>query len=233
MELIYVIEDDENIRELITAALGSYGYQVEAFEAAEPALERIVKDRPSLAIFDIMLPGMDGLEAIEEIRRTPQVSGTPIIVLTAKDKEFDKVIGLDRGADDYMTKPFSVLELAARVRSQLRRESGKDHPAQVKLEEGALELRPDTREVFLNGSLLHLTLKEYELLKFLMENRNRVVTREQILNQIWGYEYEGESRTLDMHIRSLRQKLGDNGAELIRTVRGVGYRFYGQGKEED
>ena len=233
MDKIYIIEDDENIRNLLKIALEGFGYEAQGFETAEEGLEQIAKEPPALVIFDWMLPGMDGLEAIEEIRRTPQVSGTPIIVLTAKDKEFDKVIGLDRGADDYMTKPFSVLELAARVRSQLRRESGKDHPAQVKLEEGALELRPDTREVFLNGSLLHLTLKEYELLKFLMENKNRVVTREQILNQIWGYEYEGESRTLDMHIRSLRQKLGDNGAELIRTVRGVGYRFYGQGKEED
>ncbi|MCD2492514.1 response regulator transcription factor [Lacrimispora sp. NSJ-141] len=232
MELIYVIEDDENIRELIRAALVSYGYQVEAFEAAEPALSSIVKDRPSLAIFDLMLPGMDGLEAIEEIRKDPQVGGVPIIVLTAKDKEFDKVIGLDRGADDYMTKPFSVLELAARVRSQLRRESGKGQQTAGRLEEGSLLICPDTREVFLNGEMLHLTLKEYELLKYLAENKTRVVTREQILNQIWGYEYEGESRTLDMHVRSLRQKLGEGGTEMIRTVRGVGYRFYSQEKED-
>lgn len=232
MELIYVIEDDENIRELIRAALASYGYQVEAFEAAEPALQNIVNDRPSLAIFDLMLPGMDGLEAIEEIRKNPQVCNMPIIVLTAKDKEFDKVIGLDRGADDYMTKPFSVLELAARVRSQLRRESAKEQQTSGSLKEGNLLICPETREVFINGNLIHLTLKEYELLKYLVENKTRVVTREQILNQIWGYEYEGESRTLDMHIRSLRQKLGDDGAEMIKTVRGVGYRFYSQEKED-
>ena len=232
MELIYVIEDDENIRELIRAALTSYGYQVEAFEAAEPALETIERDKPALAIFDIMLPGMDGLAAIEEIRKDPQVSSIPIIVLTAKDKEFDKVIGLDRGADDYMTKPFSVLELAARVRSQLRRESVKELRSSGNLEEGRLSICPETREVFLDGALLHLTLKEYELLKYLVENKARVVTRDQILNQIWGYEYEGESRTLDMHVRSLRQKLGGGGAEMIKTVRGVGYRFFGQEKED-
>ena len=232
MELIYVIEEDENIRELIQAALSSYGYQVTAFEAAEPALENIAKDRPALAIFDLMLPGMDGLQAIEEIRKNPQVSRIPIIVLTAKDKEFDKVIGLDRGADDYMTKPFSVLELAARVRSQLRRESAKEQQLAGSLKEGNLIICPATREVFLNGELLHLTLKEYELLKYLVENKTRVVTREQILNQLWGYEYEGESRTLDMHVRSLRQKLGESGTEMIKTVRGVGYRFYSQEKED-
>ena len=231
MELIYVIEDDENIRELIKAALESYGYQIEAFEAAEPALESIVRDQPSLAIFDIMLPGMDGLSAIEEIRKDPKIGNLPIIVLTAKDKEFDKVIGLDRGADDYMTKPFSVLELAARVRSQLRRESGREAKQPDSIKEGDLTICPETREVYLMDQLIHLTLKEYELLKYLMENKSRVVTREQILNQIWGYEYEGESRTLDMHIRSLRQKLEDGNAEMIRTVRGVGYRFCGQEKE--
>lgn len=231
MELIYVIEDDENIRELIKAALESYGYQIEAFEAAEPALESIVRDQPSLAIFDIMLPGMDGLSAIEEIRKDPKIGNLPIIVLTAKDKEFDKVIGLDRGADDYMTKPFSVLELAARVRSQLRRESGREAKQPDSMKEGDLMICPETREVYLRDQLIHLTLKEYELLKYLMENKSRVVTREQILNQIWGYEYEGESRTLDMHIRSLRQKLEDGNAEMIRTVRGVGYRFCGQEKE--
>ncbi len=231
MELIYVIEDDENIRELIKAALESYGYQIEAFEAAEPALESIVRDQPSLAIFDIMLPGMDGLSAIEEIRKDPKIGNLPIIVLTAKDKEFDKVIGLDRGADDYMTKPFSVLELAARVRSQLRRESGREAKQPDSMKEGDLTICPETREVYLRDQLIHLTLKEYELLKYLMENKSRVVTREQILNQIWGYEYEGESRTLDMHIRSLRQKLEDGNAEMIRTVRGVGYRFCGQEKE--
>lgn len=231
MELIYVIEDDENIRELIKAALESYGYQIEAFEAAEPALESIGRDQPSLAIFDIMLPGMDGLSAIEEIRKDPKIGNLPIIVLTAKDKEFDKVIGLDRGADDYMTKPFSVLELAARVRSQLRRESGREAKQPDSMKEGDLTICPETREVYLKDQLIHLTLKEYELLKYLMENKSRVVTREQILNQIWGYEYEGESRTLDMHIRSLRQKLEDGNAEMIRTVRGVGYRFCGQEKE--
>lgn len=228
-ELIYIIEDDENIRELIMAALVSYGYKVKGFEDAESAIASIDEDKPALAIFDLMLPGMDGLEAIEVIRKDQTVGDIPIIILTAKDKEFDKVIGLDRGADDYMTKPFSVLELAARVRSQLRR-GGSRSGGDGNIREGSLLICPDTREVYLDGELIHLTLKEYELLKYLAENRSRVVTREQILDHIWGYAYEGESRTLDMHVRSLRQKLGPDGAAMIKTVRGVGYRFYSQEK---
>jgi len=227
MELIYVIEDDENIRELIRAVLSGYGYPVKAFETAESALEQMEDDRPALAIFDLMLPGIDGLTAIEKVRSMPKVNRIPIIILPAKDREFDKIVGLDRGADDYMTKPFSALELAARVRSHLRRGQAPIRSFS-EMREGKLVVHTETREVELDGQAIHLTLKEYELLKFLVENKKRVVPREQILNQIWGYEYEGESRTLDMHIRSLRQKLGDLGSEMIKTVRGVGYRFYNQ-----
>ena len=224
MELIYVIEDDDNIRDLIKIALEGFGYQVKAFETAEDALQKIGADKPDLGVFDLMLPGMDGLAAIRIIRRNPDIRDMPIIVLTAKDKELDKVIGLDGGADDYMTKPFGVLELAARIRLQLRKRAPKEAAKDV-LAAGQLKMSPKTREAWFRERLLELTYKEYELLLYLLENQARVVSREELLNNIWGYEYDGESRTLDMHIRTLRQKLGEEGGDYIKTIRGVGYRF--------
>lgn len=222
MGYIYVIEDDESIRELIKIALEGFGYKIRAYEAAEPALENMKNEKPDLAIFDIMLPGMDGLSAIKYIRKDNILKDIPIICLTAKDKELDKVAGLDVGADDYITKPFGVLELAARIRSLLRR---LDKEEDTKLmTAGALKINPMTREVFVDNGLIELTFKEYEVLLYLFENSFRVVSRDEMLNQIWGYEYDGESRTLDIHIRTLRQKLGSMGS-VIKTVRGVGYRF--------
>lgn len=224
MEKIFVIEDDDNIRDLIKIALTGFGYEVEAFETAEEALERFGAVVPSLAVFDLMLPGMDGLTAIRKIRADEKLKSIPIIVLTAKDKEFDKVVGLDGGADDYMTKPFGVLELAARIRSLLRR-SGRVDEAGDQIEQYGLKINKKTREVTFREKLVELTLKEFELLLYLMENQSRVVTRDELLNHIWGYEYDGETRTLDMHIRTLRQKLGEEGGSCIKTIRGVGYRF--------
>ncbi|NLP33762.1 MAG: response regulator transcription factor [Clostridiales bacterium] len=223
MDVIYVIEDDESIRELLKVALEGFGYQIMAYEAAEPALEDMKVNKPDMAIFDIMLPGMDGLTAIRSIREDVKLKNIPIICLTAKDKELDKVIGLDAGADDYITKPFGVLELAARVRSLLRRSSKvkSDDIIQVK----SLVINPRTREVKNNDKPVELTFKEYELLLYLIENSSRVVSRDELLNQIWGYEYDGESRTLDIHIRTLRQKLGSIGSDCIKTIRSVGYRF--------
>lgn len=223
MEKIYVIEDDENIRELLKVALEGYGYQIRAYEAAETALKDMKDEKPDMAIFDIMLPGMDGLSAIRIIREDAQLKHIPIICLTAKDKEWDKVVGLDVGADDYITKPFGILELAARIRSLLRR-SGRS-VADESIQIQSLTINQQTREVKNEGRLLELTFKEYELLLYLIENSNRVVSRDELLNQIWGYEYDGESRTLDIHIRTLRQKLGNIGTECIKTVRSVGYRF--------
>lgn len=224
MERIYVIEDDDNIRDLIKIALEGFGYEVSAFEMAEEALENIEADKPDLAVFDLMLPGMDGLSAIRLIRKRDSLQDIPIIILTAKDREFDKVAGLDGGADDYMTKPFGVMELAARIRSLLRRSSrGQNSEEEVKLY--CLSLNKKTREVFCKEQKIELTLKEFELLQYLMENHNKVVTRDELLNHIWGYDYDGETRTLDMHIRTLRQKLGEEGGSCIKTVRGVGYRF--------
>lgn len=224
MERIYVIEDDDNIRDLIKIALEGFGYEVAAFEMAEDCLKQIESDKPSLAVFDLMLPGMDGLTAIRKIRKIESLKDLPILVLTAKDREFDKVAGLDGGADDYMTKPFGVMELAARIRSLLRRSTRSNAP-EDELELYCLTLNKKTREVYCEGVKVELTLKEFELLQYLMENHNKVVTRDELLNQIWGYDYDGETRTLDMHIRTLRQKLGEKGSACIKTVRGVGYRF--------
>lgn len=167
---------------------------------------------------------MDGITAIKKIRQTENVRNLPIIVLTAKEKELDKVVGLDCGADDYMVKPFGILELSARIRSLLRR-SGRQEEETVRLSFYGIEVDKKTREVSCDGRRVELTLKEYELLVYLMEHQSRVVTRDELLNQIWGYSYDGETRTLDMHIRTLRQKLGEDGGSCIKTVRGVGYRL--------
>lgn len=227
MEKIYVIEDDENIRELLKVALEGFSYQIKAYEAAEPALIDMKEDKPDLAIFDIMLPGMDGLAAIRILRQDPRLKEMPIICLTARDKEIDKVAGLDVGADDYITKPFSVLELAARIRSLLRR-SNKISDEDIITVENVI-INPKTREVKNEFETIELTFKEYQLLLYLIENSSRVVSRDELLNQIWGYDYDGESRTLDIHIRTLRQKLGSVGTNCIRTVRSVGYRFVRSG----
>lgn len=223
MDKIYVIEDDESIRELLRVALEGFGYQILAYEAAEPALENMKHEKADLAVFDIMLPGMDGLSAIRLIRQDPILKHMPIICLTAKDKELDKVAGLDVGADDYITKPFGVLELAARIRSLLRR-SNQDEIIPI-VEHSNLLINQATREVVAEGKKIDLTFKEFELLSYLVENQERVVSRDELLNEIWGYQYVGETRTLDIHIRTLRQKLGKVGEECIKTTRSVGYRF--------
>lgn len=227
MQKIFVIEDDENIRNLVKIALEGYGYEVSSFETAEEALARLEKEKPSLAVFDLMLPGMDGLSAIRKIRgRGDELRKMPVIVLTAKDKEYDKVVGLDGGADDYMTKPFGVLELAARVRSLLRRTMEQlPEKTDEKIQYGNLFVNTAAREVKMDGKLVTLTYKEYELLMYLAEHRSRVVERDELLNRLWDYSAEIETRTLDIHIRTLRQKLGEEGSRYIRTVRGVGYRF--------
>ena len=257
MEKIYIIEDDMNIRNLLSIAVGGFQYEAKTFENAEDALRCIETDRPDLAIFDLMLPGMDGVTAIRRIREMPAVAHIPILILTAKDKEIDKVMGLDGGADDYMVKPFGVLELGARIRSLLRRSSSgynaeassgtEDEPASrgaVPEDNGASEgaagrpaqkeqklsykdilMDEGRHEVTVSGRPVELTNKEYKLLRYLMERPSFVATRDELLNSIWGYEYDGESRTVDMHIKSLRQKLGDEDGNLIQTVRGIGYKL--------
>lgn len=223
MDKIYVVEDDENIRNLLTIALQGFGYEAEGFETAEEGMERISQQAPDLVIFDWMLPGMDGVTAIRRLRQDPALSDLPIMLLTAKEKELDKVVGLDCGADDYMVKPFGVLELSARIRSLLRR--ARRSRQEEELTYHCIQADKKTREVHCGGRSVELTLKEFELLVYLLENQSRVVTRDELLNRIWGYDYDGETRTLDMHIRTLRQKLGEEGGACIKTVRGVGYRL--------
>lgn len=220
MARIIVIEDDESIRELVKVALQGYGHEVLDFECAEDALEELKHTKADLGIFDIMLPGIDGIEAVRKYRSTETDRYMAIIMLTAKDSEVEKIIGLDSGADDYVTKPFSVMELMARVRAQLRRY---ETPVNHSIVMGDININTDTREVFVDNNEVKLTFKEYELLVFLIENSNRVVSRDELLNKIWGYEYTGETRTIDIHIKTLRQKLGSAG-DYIRTIRGMGYR---------
>ena len=225
MSRIYVIEDDENIRQLVATALQAFGYQVSAFETATEGIAALEKETPDLMLFDIMLPDIDGIQAVKQIRQNPAYEALPVMMLTAKNSELDKVAGLDAGADDYLTKPFGILELKARVQALLRR-TAKNRKNSI-LTGQDLSLNCDTRDVTQDGAPLELTFKEFELLKLLMENSDRVMTRSELLNLVWGIDFEGETRTLDMHIRTLRQKLGDDAENprYIRTVRGVGYRF--------
>ena len=224
MARIFVIEDDENIRNLIKMALEGNGYEVDAFENAEDALALIENVKPELAICDLMLPGIDGLEAIKKIRRMPEIKDMLLLILTAKDREFDKVTGLDCGADDYMTKPFGIMELCARIRSLLRRMSRKESNPQQLFVNG-MQIDTGAREVLIDGKNVDLTYREFELLMYLYQNNQRVVSRDELLDKLWGYDCDVETRTVDIHIGTLRRKLGDEGAESIKTVRNVGYRF--------
>ena len=225
MSRILIIEDEESIAELEKDYLELSGFEVEIESKGDVGLKRALEEEFDLYILDLMLPGMDGLEAIRKIRANDAWKKLPVLVLTAKDKEYDKVAGLDGGADDYMTKPFSVLELLARVRSLLRR-TKEEEPEQPKLFDcGALHLDLETREVKVNGREVLLTYKEYELLVYLAENQNRVVSRDELLDKLWDWRADVETRTLDIHIKTLRQKLGEEAGHYIKTVRSVGYRF--------
>ena len=224
-ERIFVREDDENIQEIVKLSLESNGYQVTLFDNAIDAIIEIKREAPDLAIFDVMLPQMDGISAVKKIRETN--TEMPILILSAKDSEIDKIHGLDSGSDDYMTKPFGVLELCARVRTLLRRV----HPKSKVLRTPSLSIDKSTHVVKHHQETMDLTHKEYQLLVYLIENKDRVVERDELLNNIWGYDFIGESRALDVHIRSLRKKLNDDGEKYIKTIRSVGYRFVE--KEED
>ena len=227
----YITEDDDSIRELVTVALSAYSYEVESFVSAEDCLAAAEKQVPDIFLFDIMLPGMDGVQAVKILRENEQTKNTPILMLTAKSAEIDKVFGLENGADDYLTKPFGIMELAARIKALLRR-SGRSTSDSVsdKITAGGITVNTSLREVSRDGRPIELTLKEYELLLYLIKNRARVVSREELLTKVWGIDFVGETRTLDMHIGTLRKKLSDDAenAHLIKTVRGVGYRFIGE-----
>ena len=224
MYKIFVVEDDENIREIVLYALNSAGFEAHGYETGEEFLTAINEEIPSLVILDIMLPKEDGLSILKNLRNKPRTKNVPVILLTAKNSEFDRVKGLDMGADDYISKPFSVLELIARVKTVLRRGSQAGDKPGDEIELAGLKIDHARREVYTDGVPVKLTFKEYELLYCLMFNAGIVLSRDKLMETVWGYDFEGETRTVDMHVKTLRKKLGKAG-ELITTVRNVGYKL--------
>lgn len=224
--LIYMVEDEANIRELVVYTLSASGFEAAGFADAGAFWAAVGKKPPTLVLLDIMLPGESGLDTLRRLRSSRDTRAIPVLMLTARDSEFDKVTGLNAGADDYLTKPFGMMELVSRVRALLRRADGHgsgERPRDA-VQVGAVRLSPEKHTVEAHGAPVSLTLKEYELLALLMGRPGVVFNRDVLLEQVWGYAYEGETRTVDVHIRSLRQKLGA-AAGHIETVRGVGYRF--------
>ena len=219
MALIYIVEDDESIREIETISLRNSGYEVCCFEDAGSFFEGLDKMLPDLLVLDIMLPDSDGNTMVKRLRRMPETKKLPIIMVTAKTSEMDLMRGLDNGADDYIKKPFSIMELISRVKDLLRRTKAEREDV---LHLGNVVLDNIRHRCEVHGETLELTFKEYELLKYLVINKGMVLSRDQIMLHVWGTEFEGESRTVDMHIKTLRQKLKDQG-EHIKTVRNVGY----------
>jgi len=220
MSTIYIVEDDKNIREIESFALKNSGHSVYDFECARDFYKKLSERVPDLILLDIMLPDEDGLEIVKRLRSTPETKRVPIILVTAKTSEIDKVKGLDIGADDYMTKPFGIMELISRVKALLRRSQAAEEEKFLRV--GDIFLDRDKHMVYLKDEPCELTFKEYELLKFLMINEGIVMSRDVIMERVWGTDFEGESRTLDMHIKTLRQKLRD-ASGMIKTVRNVGY----------
>ncbi len=221
--MIYCVEDDDGVRSMVVYTLRSTGFEAEGLPDGAALFEALAKETPELILLDIMLPGDDGLTILERLRRSPATARLPVILATARGSEYDKVAGLDLGADDYLAKPFGMMEMVARVRAVLRRaapEAGKT------LRLGGLCLDDTGHTVTAAGERVELTRREYELLRLLLSHPGRVFTRDQLLGTLWGYDYAGETRTVDVHIRTLRQKLGPCG-DQIETVRGVGYRMEG------
>ena len=219
--MIYLVEDDESIRELVIYTLKSQGFEAKGFERPSLFWKELEKEHPSLLLLDVMLPEEDGISILKKLRVRPDTRKLPIIMLTARGSEYDTVIGLDSGADDYIPKPFRMMELISRIRALLRR--SEDHGAE-EYQAGNLYVCPARHVVTVDNKKINLTLKEYEVLCLLLKNSGTVLSRTQLLNQLWGYEFDGESRTVDVHIRTLRQKLGTAG-DLVETVRGVGYKI--------
>ena len=220
--MIYLVEDDDSIRELVLYTLHTTGFEAEGFRNAADFWQALEKELPQLVLLD-MLPDEDGLHILKRLRAGAETADLPVMMLTAKSSEYDRVVGLDSGADDYMPKPFGMMELVSRVRALLRR-AAKPAAEDKLFTAGSLAVDVKRRAVTVDGEPVILTYKEFELLCYLLENRGVVLSRDQILTKIWDYNYSGETRTVDVHIRTLRQKLGDAGA-LIETVRGVGYRL--------
>lgn len=223
--MIYLVEDDKSIRELLVYTLNNSGLPANGFEKPSEFYRELRADDADLIILDIMLPECDGLTMLKNLRADEKTKHIPVMMLTAKGSEYDKVVGLDMGADDYMTKPFGMMELIARVKALLRRtkESGKNDNVNT-LNIGCLSVIPSKYSVKVGGEKVVLTLKEFDLLCLLLQNKGTVFTRDKLLNKIWGYDFDGESRTVDVHVRTLRQKLGE-ARKYIETVRGIGYKI--------
>jgi two-component system alkaline phosphatase synthesis response regulator PhoP len=219
--VIYILEDDENIRQMETYALKNTGFEVRGFDNAHSFFEGCEERTPKLAILDIMLPGTDGLSVLAGMRSDAKLRFVPVIMVTAKTTELDVVRGLDLGADDYITKPFGIMEFISRVKAILRRTQV---PPQTRFSSEGIVLDDEKRQVTARGELCDLTFKEYELLKFLLANQGIVLSRDRIMDRVWGVDYEGMSRTVDMHVKTLRKKLGACGG-VIKTVRNIGYKF--------
>ncbi|MDO4545275.1 MAG: response regulator transcription factor, partial [Bacillota bacterium] len=228
--MIYFLEDDNNIRDFVIYALNNTGLKAKGFGHPGEFWAAMKVEKPGLLLLDIMLPDEDGLAILEKLRGSSETKELPIIMLTAKGTEYDKVLGLDSGADDYITKPFGTMELISRVKALLRRTGKEESP--VEYRKGALYICPSKHLIRVDGHDVTLTLKEFELLCLLFENEGIVLTRDEILSRVWGYEFDGESRTVDVHIRTLRSKLGDGG-KIIETVRGIGYKIGGSHDEKD
>ncbi|MBQ7001477.1 MAG: response regulator transcription factor [Oscillospiraceae bacterium] len=220
--MIYCVEDDSSIRELMLYALRASGFEAEGFPDASSLLEALNRSQPQLILLDIMLPVMDGIDILKQLRRSPATAHIPVIMASAKGTEYDKVAALDLGADDYLAKPFGMMEMVSRIRAVLRRTSGPKQEPPLRL--GLLTMDPASHTVRANGARIELTLKEFALLQLFLEHPGQVFSRDQLLERIWSTDYMGESRTVDVHIGTLRTKLGPCG-DYIRTVRGVGYRM--------
>jgi len=223
-QVIYLVEDDDSIRKLVIYALESQGFSARGFDHPKAFWEAFRAEMPELVLLDIMLPQEDGLSILRRLRGNPAWADLPVIMLTAKNTEYDRVEGLDFGADDYISKPFGMMELMARIRAVLRRKTPESRVTEYRV--GALRVCPEKHEVLVDGNKVELTYKEFMLLKLLLENQGMVLTREVLMNRIWGLSAERENRTLDVHIRTLRAKLGSAG-NAIQTVRGIGYQLNG------
>ena len=223
--MIYLLEDDDSIRKLVLYGLDSQGFQAKGFALPSEFWRAMDAEMPELVLLDIMLPEEDGLSILRKLRARPATKRLPIIMLTAKNSEYDRVIGLDHGADDFVSKPFSMLELIARIRAVLRRAEPAQASGDFSL--GLLFVSPDRHEVKVGGKDVTLTIKEFELLRLLLRNKGIVLTRATLMDRVWGFESERENRTLDVHIRTLRVKLGEAGS-YIETVRGIGYKIGGE-----
>ena len=224
--MIYLVEDDNSIRELVAYTFNTAGLEAEGFDKPSLFWEALEKRKPDLVLLDIMLPEEDGIQILQKLRQRQDTKKLPVIMLTAKGSEYDKVMGLESGADDYVSKPFGMMELLARVKALLRRTEDLRPAQENRYVIGDLTVNQKRHEVLVKGEAVTLTKKEFDMLCYLLENKGMLLTRDQLLNQIWGYDFDGENRTVDVHIRTLRQKLGDCGT-YIETIRGIGYKIGG------